>query len=246
MTSRNLCSTWLPDHLPGTGHDLGFDGTYLRDVLEHWAIDFDWRAAEERLNSFANRTATIDGTALHFVHERSPQPDAVPLLMPHGRPSSYVQMLDIIPMLTHPERDGTPFDVVAVSLPRYGFSEIPRQAGVTFPAIATLTHRLMTEALGYERYGIRASDLGFGVANANAVAHPDVVAGLHTSGTNPTLPTPLPEDLTGEERRFVTDAQQWNANEMAYLQVHANKPQTLGAALNDSPAGLAAWIGEKF
>ncbi len=236
----------LPDQLPGTGHELGFDGSYLRDILDYWANGFDWQTAQDRLNSFANYTADIDGMTLHFVHERSSDPDAVPLLMMHGWPSTYVQMLDIIPMLTHPEHGGTSFHVIAVSLPGYGFSDIPRLPGMNFSTIADLTHRLMTEVLAYERYGIRASDLGFGVANAIAVAHPDSVIGIHTSGTNPTLPSPLPPDLTEEEQRFVADARQWNANEMAYLQLQASKPQTLGVALNDSPAGLAAWVGEKF
>ncbi|WP_189082002.1 alpha/beta fold hydrolase [Mangrovihabitans endophyticus] len=236
----------LPDQLRGTRHSMGFDGAYLREILDYWADDFDWRVAEERLNRFANQTVRIAGTTLHFVHARSPHRQALPLLMLHGWPSSYVQMLDIIPMLTHPTSGRPSFDVIAVSLPGYGFSEIPKSPGMTFPAIADLLHRLMSEVLGYGRYGIRASDLGFGVANAIAAANPAVIVGIHASGTNPTLPAPLPDDLTEEERRFVADAQRWNANEMAYLQLQASKPQTLGAALNDSPAGLAAWIGEKF
>lgn len=221
------------------------DTVYLKDIVDAWAA-FDWRAAEARLNQVPQFTVTIDGQLIHFVHVRSGQEDAVPLLLLHGWPSSFVQMLDILPLLTNsPKGEGPAFDVVMPSLPGYGFSGIPERPGMSVGAMAPLLHRLMTEALGYPRYGIRSSDLGAGVAAALALAHPEAVIGSHTGGTYPYLPPELPADLSDAEQTFVADAQAWIGSEMAYYQLQSIKPQTIAAALTDSPTGLAAWIGEK-
>jgi pimeloyl-ACP methyl ester carboxylesterase len=158
-----------------------------------------------------------------------------------------VQFEAIIPLLTDPAAHGLPgpaFDVVAPSLVGYGFSDPARRPGMSVAAMAPVMHRLMTEVLGYERYGIRSSDLGAGVAAQMALRFPDAVIGSHTGGTNPFL-FAVPDDLTEEERAFVKAAQAWGQGEMAYAQEHSTKPQTLAVALNDSPAGLLSWIVEK-
>lgn len=236
----------LPDQIDGTGWQYGTDTAYLRELLSYWATDFDWAAQQKHLNTFDHFIAEVDGLKLHFVHARSKHAAAIPLLMLHGWPSSFVQMLDIIPKLTDPP-DGAPaFDVVAVSLPGYGFSEIPRKPGMSPAAMAPYMHKLMTGVLGYPRYGMRSSDLGAGVAGTMALQYPGAIVGSHTGGTNPWLQGDIPKNLTPAEQKFVTDAQSWMQQEMAYAQLHASKPQTLAAALNDSPAGLAAWIVEKF
>lgn len=240
-----LSATRLPTPITGAGHAYGFDITYLSEILTYWETEYDWAAEQDRLNSFDHFTSEIDGLTVHFVHARSDRADAIPLMLLHGWPSSFVQMLDIIPMLTDPD-DGQAFHVVVPSLPGYGFSQSPTEPGMSVAAIAPIMHALMTDELGYERYGLRSSDLGAGVATAMAVNVPEAVIGSHTGGTNPFLPPDLPTDLTPEEEQHVADAQAWAATEMAYLQVHATRPDTLGVALNDSPAGLAAWIGEKF
>ncbi|MEO1551258.1 MAG: epoxide hydrolase family protein [Pseudomonadota bacterium] len=237
--------TRLPDAIDGAGWDYGTDADALADLINYWRTDFDWRAAETRLNAFDHFTAEIDGTTLHFIHAPSSRDDAIPLLMLHGWPSSFVQMLDIIPLLTEPE-SGPAFHVVVPSLPGYGFSEIPSERGMSPAAMAPLMHDLMTAALGYERYGIRSSDLGAGVAGSMALAYPDAIIGSHTGGTNPYLQQPLPENLTEEEQTFVQNAQMWTFAEMAYAFLHSSKPQTVAYALNDSPAGLASWFLEKF
>jgi pimeloyl-ACP methyl ester carboxylesterase len=187
----------------------------------------------------------VDDARLHFIHQRSSREDALPLLLLHGWPSSFVQMLDIVPLLTEPE-SGQAFHVIIPSLPGFGFSDIPTQPGMSPAAMAPIVHRLMSDALGYERYGLRSSDLGAGVAAAMVLAYPDAIIGSHTGGTNPYLQQPLPDDLSEEEQVFVQNAQTWTFTEMAYAFLHSSKPQTLAYALNDSPAGLASWILEKF
>ncbi len=243
--SARLAATRLPDALPGAGWEYGTDADALADLIGYWKDGFDWRAQEARLNGFDHFKADIDGMQIHFVHAPSPRADAMPLMLLHGWPSSFVQMLDILPLLTEPA-DGPAFHVVVPSLPGYGFSDIPTAPGMSPAAMAPLMHRLMTEALGYDRYGLRSSDLGAGVAAAMALAYPEAVIGSHTGGTNPYLQHPLPEDLSAEEQAFVQAAQDWQFTEMAYAFLHASKPQTLAFALNDSPAGLASWMLEKF
>lgn len=240
-----LENTRLPGAVEGAGWTYGTNPDALADLIEYWRTDFDWRGAEARLNAYEHFAADVDGTTLHFIHAPSTRDDAVPLLMLHGWPSSFVQMLDIIPLLNDPE-DGQAFHVVVPSLPGYGFSEIPTDPGMSPAAMAPLMHRLMTEGLGYDRYGIRSSDLGAGVASSMALAFPDAIIGSHTGGTNPYLQQPLPGDLSEEEQTFVQNAQNWTFTEMAYAFLHSSKPQTISYALNDSPAGLASWFLEKF
>lgn len=183
-----------------------------------------------------------------FIHDRAERRDgreAIPLLLLHGWPGSFVQMLSLLPLLTDLDGSDAPaFDVVVPSLPGYGFSAIPDTRGMSAPRMAPLMHALMTEVLGYERYGLRSSDLGAGVASRIAADHGPSIIGTHTGGTNPYL-GPVPDDLGPQEKAFVKAAQAWSQSEMAYAQEHSSKPQTLAYALNDSPAGLAAWIVEK-
>ncbi len=244
-----LDRTRWPDTIDDAGWDYGTSVSYLRDIVGYWRDGFDWRAQEARLNSFANFSATIDGQTLHFIHERGTGPNPVPLLLLHGWPSSIVQMLQIIPMLTNPVshggRDVDSFDVVAASLPGFGFSGQPQQRGMDVARMAELFHTLMKHELGYERFALRGTDLGAGVTDQLALAHPESVVGVHTGGTNPWVQS-IPDDLSPAEQEFVANAQRWSQEEMAYAMLHATRPQTLSFALNDSPAGLAAWILEKF
>ena len=245
-----LKNTRWPDELDGAGWDYGTNLAFLQEIVAYWAGDFDWRAQERRLNGFANFRAEVDGVGIHFIHERGTGPAPVPLLMLHGWPSSFVQMLDILPLLTDPASHGgdassPSFDVVVASLPGYGFSDRPTTPGMSAARIAPLMHTLMTDVLGYDRYGLRGSDLGAGVTAQIALANPERVIGHHTGGTNPWVQD-VPDDLTGEERAYVDNVRQWSQAEMAYAMEHASKPQTLAYGLNDSPAGMASWILEKF
>jgi pimeloyl-ACP methyl ester carboxylesterase len=241
--AARLAATRFPDQIAGSGWDYGTDTSYVRGLVEHWRAAFDWRAQEKRLNGFPQFTAPVGGSVIHFVHLRSRLPDAIPLLLLHGWPSTFAQMLKLAPLLVG---GGAPaFHVVAPSLIGYGFSSIPREPGMSVAAMAPLLDRLMREVLGYERYGIRAGDLGAGIARQIALGRPEAVIGLHSGGTNPWIGQ-VPGDLSPAEKAFVANAEAWNRDEMAYAMLHATRPQTLAHALNDSPAGLAAWIIEKL
>ncbi|WP_298918565.1 epoxide hydrolase family protein [uncultured Algimonas sp.] len=238
-----LSQTRFPDTVAGAGWDYGTKTDYLETLIDYWRNGYDWEAEQDRLNGFDHFKARVDGLDVHFVHATSSRDDAIPLLLLHGWPSSFVQMLDLIPQLT----EGEPaFHVVAASLPGFGFSDRPSEPGMSPAAMAPMMHALMHDVLGYERYGMRSSDLGAGVASAMALSHPEAVIGSHTGGTNPYLQGEIPTDLSEAEAEFVANAQNWMQTEMAYAQLHASKPQTLAVALNDSPAGLASWIVEKF
>jgi pimeloyl-ACP methyl ester carboxylesterase len=240
---QRLSLTRFPDAIVGVGWDYGTNADYLRELVEHWNLRFDWAGVEARLNRFHHFRADVGGLGIHFVHETSESPDAVPLLLLHGWPSSFIQMTRIIPLLTDTSSPGA-FHVVVPSLPGYGFSDKPTERGMSVGKVGEILHELMV-GLGYERYAIRATDLGAGAATQMAINHPDAVVAVHSSGTNPFLMN-VPTDLTPAEETFVASAQQWMQTEMAYAQVHSSKPQTVAAALNDSPAGLASWIIEKF
>ncbi len=242
---ERLRRTRWPDAVEGAGWDYGMDTATLRSYVQTWVDEFDWAAQEQRLKTFPHVRVEVDGLGVHAVHATADGADgdgtAMPLVMLHGWPSSFVQMLPIIPLLTAGDE---PFDVVALSLPGYGFSDRPGARGMDVTRIADLVVNVMAE-LGYDRFAARGSDLGAGVLQQLALNHPDRLIALHLSGTNPYLGW-IPDDLSQAEQEFVKAAQQWNQTEMAYAQEQSSKPQTLAHALNDSPAGLAAWILEKF
>ena len=243
LEARLRLTRW-PDRIAGAGRDYGIDTDMLRPLVEHWAEGFDWRATERALNALPQFTARVGGETIHFLHLRSDAPRRIPLLLLHGWPSSFLQMTDLAPLLATP-RDGVGFDVVVPSLPGFGLSPQPAARGMSVARIAGLMATLMTDVLGYGRFAGRGSDLGAGVLQQMALQSPDRLIGLHLSGTNPYVGQ-VPDDLTPEEETFVQRAQGWMQSEMAYAMLHASKPDTVAVALNDSPAGLAAWILEKF
>jgi pimeloyl-ACP methyl ester carboxylesterase len=242
-----LSRTRWPDQLPGTDWTYGADTAYLRELVDYWQRGYDWRAEERRLNRFEHYRASIDGTRIHFVHAKSRNPNAIPVLLLHGWPSSFVQMLDVIPLLTDPaahDMPGAPsFHVVAASLPGFGFSDIPRRPGVGFATSAELMAKLMHDALGYERYGVRGSDLGGVIVRQMALLHPEQILGVHLTGIIGAAGGQPP--YTAAEQKFI-DAAAAIEPEIAYARLQMSKPQTLAHSLNDSPVGLAAWIVEKF
>jgi pimeloyl-ACP methyl ester carboxylesterase len=243
---ERLARTRWPDQLPGTGWDYGADTAYIRDLAAYWQDGFDWRAQEARLNGFEHYRARVDGLRVHFVHARSSDPDAVPVLLLHGWPSSFVQMLDVIPLLTEPGDHGLPgpsFHVVAASLPGFGFSDVPNRTLFGFASSARLMAGLMHDVLGYERYGVRGSDLGGVIVRQMALMYPEQVIGVHLTGIIGAAGASPP--YTAAEQAFI-DASAAIEGEIAYARLQMSKPQTLAHALQDSPVGLAAWIVEKF
>lgn len=241
--------TRWPDPSPAPPWEQGTDLDYLRGLLAHWADGFDWRAQERELNHWSHFRAAIEGIRIHFVHERARHGPGIPLILTHGWPSTFIELLPLIPLLTDPTAhgiDGPAFDLVLPSLPGYGFSERPAHTGVTYRFVAALWHRLM-RGLGYERYAAGGGDFGSGVATFMALDDPQPLIGLHL--TNFELTPYLgrgSRPLSEAEQEYLERAKRWGQTEGGYTAMQSTKPQTLGYALNDSPAGLAAWILEKW
>lgn len=241
-----LRRTRWPDQIAGSGWSYGADTAELRALCDYWANGFDWREREALLNAHRHAMVDVDGFRLHVLRRPAGEGPAVPLLILHGWPSSFVQMLPLLDELPAAEaRHGVRFEVVVASLPGYGFSQIPGEAGMNMARAGRLMVALM-KALGHDRFALRASDVGAAIARQIALASPQALIGLHLSGTNPFLPPRLPDDLDEDEKAFVEAARSWAVSEGGYAHMHTTRPQTLAHALNDSPAGLAAWIVEKF
>ena len=246
---RRIRSTRWPDQVPGIGWDQGTDLGYLRSLLGYWAEGFDWRAREHTLNAFHHFLVELDGIRIHLVHERAKTGNGLPLVLTHGWPSAFTEMLPLVPLLTDPSAhgiDGPAFDVVIPSLPGYGFSQRPARTGVTYRVTARMWHRLMHE-IGYQRYGAYGTDFGSGVAAYMALEDPEAMIGIHLSNfdVGPEL-VPSSSPWTPKELDFLEQQRRWGEVELGYSAIQSTKPQSLGYGLNDSPAGLAAWILEKW
>lgn len=241
-----------PDEIRGAGWEYGMRGAFLADLLEHWRDRFDWRAQEDGINALPSFRAEVDGFGVHYLHARGVGPDPFPLIVTHGWPGSFLEMMEILPLLADPgSHGGDPadaFDVVVPSLPGYGYSDRPSERGMHPRRIAELWGRLM-EGLGYARYGAQGGDWGAHVSTRLAMLHPDRVAGLHLNyipGSYRPHLGPGDPPLSPAEIEFERGREAWVERDGAYGKVQATRPQTLAWALNDSPAGLAAWIVEKF
>ena len=245
---NRLALTRLPDQIDGTGWEYGIPEDYLRDLVEYWRDTYDWRAQEERLNELAHFRTWIDGQSIHFIHARSAHADAFPVLLMHGWPGSVVEFLDVIPRLTDPEaHDGSAadaFHVIAPSLPGYGFSEPTRTRGWGPSRVAAAFTELM-DRLGYTRYGAQGGDWGAQVATRIGALDPQHCVGIHLNMPLADRPDE-PEPLSDAEQADLAVIAHFRREESGYAQEQGTKPQTLGVALNDSPAGLLAWIVEKF
>ena len=246
---ERIRNTRLPDRAPGTAWEQGTDREYLRQLLAYWANEFDWPAQERKLNAVNQFRAELDGVYIHFVHERAKHGHGIPLILTHGWPSTFVELLPLIPFLTDPEAHGIhgpAFDVVIPSLPGYGFSERPARMGVNYQYVAGLWHRLM-RGLGYERYGAQGGDFGAGVTTFMALSDPDSMVGVHLSNLEIAPYTgPGSRSLSAAEKSYRERNEEFWQAESGYKIIQSTKPQTLGYGLNDSPAGLAAWILEKW
>lgn len=238
--------TYQPE---GSDWDAGTDLNYLKDLVDYWRNSYDWRAQEGILNQFAHFKADIGETAVHFVHERGKGPDPFPLILTHGYPDSFYRFAKIIPMLTDPEAYGgraeDAFDIVAPDLPGYGFSDKPAKSGMLF-RVNDLWAHLMTATLGYKRFGAHGGDWGSTVTEQLARSHSDSVVAIHLTDVPFGHLFQKPNDLSSAEKSFFAKADEWQRKEGAYAMIQSTKPQSLAHGLNDSPAGLAAWIVEKF
>lgn len=246
-----LANARLPAQIPGTGWEYGTNATYLKELVDYWQNDFDWRAQEAELNKFAQFKTNIDGLPIHFIHVRAANPDAMPLLITHGWPGSFVEFRKIIGPLTHPELYGgnaeDAFHVVIPSLPGFGFSGEPQERGYNPERMAHVLAALM-QRLGYEHYGAQGGDWGAIINRVHAARYPERMIGLHSNFVlaNPPEDPAVRAAVPAAETAARDTRAAFMANEVGYQQIQGTKPQSLGVALNDSPAGLAAWIVEKF
>jgi epoxide hydrolase len=248
---ERLARTRFPGELKGGGWEYGTNLQYLKELVAYWKDRYDWRAQERKLNALPQFTTVIDGLRVHFVHQRSTNPKALPIVITHGWPGSFVEFADVIGPLANPAQHGgraeDAFHVVAVSIPGYGFSEAPAEAGYSPERMAGVIAKLMAR-LGYTRYGAQGGDWGAIISRLIALNDASHVAGLHLNMcTAPAPPGPDPNaGVPPEELARMQAKQAYMVNERGYSQIQGTRPQTLGYGLNDSPAGLAAWIVEKL
>jgi pimeloyl-ACP methyl ester carboxylesterase len=252
---RRLATTRWPDELPGVGWSRGMPLGDVRELGEYWASGFDWRAQEAKLNGLPQFTTSVDGQPIHFIHARSPEPNALPLIISHGYPGSIVEFAEIIGPLTDPRQYGgdpaDAFDVVAPSLPGFGFSVPVTEPGWAVTRMATAFAELMRR-LGYERYGAQGGDVGAGVSGSLATVDPDHVVGVHVNSDPMAVAwvvdnMPIDRDKLSAANRGRLDEVMAIAGEgKGYIQLQSTRPQTIAYALTDSPAFQLAWIAEKF
>jgi pimeloyl-ACP methyl ester carboxylesterase len=247
--------TRWPDELPGVGWSRGVPLDYLKRLAEYWRSSYDWRANEARLNEFPQFTTSLDEQTFHFIHARSPEPNALPLLLSHGWPGSIVEFEKIIGPLTDPRRYGgdpaDAFHVVAPSIPGFAFSTPLHQAGWNYQRIAQAFGELMLR-LGYERYGAQGGDFGALISPQLGRIAPEHVVGVHVNAASVGfIPFgPVPDDVmatfTDVEKARLAKLANFTTEEWGYNVLQSTRPQTLAYALTDSPVGQLAWIAEKF
>ncbi|MEU4378436.1 epoxide hydrolase family protein [Micromonospora echinofusca] len=248
---RRLAATRWPDELPGVGWERGVPLGYLRELAEYWRTEYDWRAAEARLNRYPQFRTDLDGAPVHFLHVRSPEPEAMPLLITHGWPGSVAEFLDVIGPLSDPAAHGgdprDAFHLVIPSLPGYGFSRPLPGPGWDVPRIARAWGELMSR-LGYERFAAQGGDAGSVISLALGALFPDRLIGAHLNMLM-TFPGADPAelaDLDETDTRRLALLGRFDTELSGYMRVQQTRPQTLAYALTDSPVGQLAWIVEKF
>ncbi len=245
---NRLAQTRLPP-----SHEEGWeDGTnpaYLHELIAYWQNGFDWRERERMLNEFTQFRGEVGGTVMHLIQEKGRGPAPMPIILAHGWPDSFYRFHKLIPMLTDPAAHGgdpaDAFDVVVPSLPGYGFSERGGPEGDAF-GFGTLFHKVMTQELGYQRYAAHGGDVGSSVCEQLARSHPDSVIGIHLTDVPPAHTMNPPKDMATAEKKYLEQVQKFQKDGGGYMHIQGTKPWTPAAGLNDSPAGLAAWIVEKF
>lgn len=249
---QRLARTRLPGTLQGQGWSEGMDLDVLSDLLGYWATGFDWSAQQAQLNQLPHYQTTLGEQRIHFIHQPGTGPAPLPLVLSHGWPGSFLEMQRIIPLLADPASHGgdpaDAFHVVVPSLPGYTLSPAPTCKGTGPYEIAGLWRALMA-GLGYARFGAQGGDIGAAVSTWLGVRFPDALAGIHLNYVPGAYRPPLGDGeppLTAGEQAFLDRSAAFAASEGAYAQLHRTKPQTLAVGLNDSPAGLAAWMAEKF
>jgi pimeloyl-ACP methyl ester carboxylesterase len=248
---HRLAHTRWPDEIPGTAWEYGISLEFLQDICRYWKDEFDWKSQIDQLSQLHHFRFTSGTWGIHLIHERGKGPSPLPLILTHGWPGSFLEMLRILPLLTDPASYGADpadaFDVVIPSLPGFGFSDRPTERGVNTLAIADCWAELMSE-LGYPHFVAQGGDLGAAVTTLLGLRHPHQVLAIHVNyipGSYRPWISP-DEPFAPEEQAFLSDAAAWYEHSGAYAHIQRTHPQTAAVGINDSPAGLAAWILEKF
>ena len=244
-----LKHTRWPDELNNSGWEYGTNLAYLKELTQYWQQDYDWRENERRLNEWPHYKVTIDGQEIHFIHVKSNAPNALPIILTHGWPDSFLRFEKLIPMLTKPEAFGgdasDAFNVVIPSLPGFAFSAAPDSPGSLFN-IHNLWAKLMTDVLGYDKFVAHGGDWGSIITEHLARSHSRHVVGIHLTDVSFMHTFQKPKDLSEAEKKYFEEIEQYQMTENAYAMIQGTRPHTLAAGLSDSPVGLAAWILEKF
>lgn len=251
LRARIAATRW-PDEIPGQGWSRGAPLDYVRELAEYWRTTYDWRAAEARLNLFPQFITEIDGTDVHFLHVRSPEPGALPMILTHGWPGSVAEFLDVIGPLTDPAGHGgqpsDAFHLVIPSLPGFGFSGPTGQAGWDTGRVARAWKELM-RSLGYDRYLVQGGDWGSPISLRLGLADPEHVAGVHVNMLVTFPPQDDPAAMSGlgsQDLARLQFALEFQQDGMGWIKIQSTRPQTLAYALTDSPVGQLAWIAEKY
>jgi pimeloyl-ACP methyl ester carboxylesterase len=250
LRSRLAASRW-PTAIPGSGWAMGMDAAYLHWLIDEWLNHFDWRAVEAGLNNYPQFMADIGPTPIHFVHLHGTGPSPVPIILTHGWPSTYAELLKLGEALANPSGYGqagaASFDVLIPSLPGYGFSPAPKALGNNVFTIADQWAALMA-SLGHQKFIAHGGDIGAGVSTALGLKHRDRVAGVHLNYIPGSYQPFLERStvLSPEEIQWQAQRAAWTDAEGGYAHVQGTKPDVLAPALNDSPIGLAAWIVDKY
>jgi len=247
---ERLGRTRFPDQAPGPAWEYGSHVAWMQKLVEYWRNDFDWRAQEARLNAFPQYKVRLHEIDVHFLHVEGKGPAPLPLLLSHGWPGSVFEFLELIPMLTDPGQFGgdpaDAFTVMAPSLPGYGLSFSPGQPRFGVEEIADCFASLMTDVLGYKRFGAQGGDWGSFITSRLAYAYADRLSGIHLNMMPLRRDPKMVTDPTPEEQKYLEELTAWLKEGTGYQWIQGTRPQTLAFALTDSPTGLAAWIIEKF
>jgi microsomal epoxide hydrolase len=252
LKERLQRTRWPENKIAEADWSTGVDVSYLKTLARYWLEQYDWRAQEKMLNRFAHFCAKVDDLRIHFIHERGRGPSPIPLVLTHGWPDSFARMLKVIPLLTDPAAHGgdpqDSFDVIVPSLPGYGFSEKPKKVGTT-ARVAEYWAKLLTDELAYPRFGAAGGDLGSAVTQELAQQYPDRLIGIHLTDVpyqNWVFFAGDRSKLSVKEREYFKSGEDWSNRDGAYAAVQSTKPQMAACGLNDSPAGLAAWLVSQF
>ncbi|HKW49499.1 MAG TPA: epoxide hydrolase [Gemmatimonadaceae bacterium] len=248
LQERLARTRWITELADG-GWEHGLSVPYMRELVDYWRHGFDWRAQEAAINRFAQFTTQLDGRRIHFIHERGRGANPLPIILTHGFPDSFLRFTKLIPLLTDPASDGgdpdDSFDVVAPSLPGFAFSEPSTKDGILFH-IGDYWHELMTEVLGYAKFAAHGGDWGSFITEVMARDHGPSVVGIHLTDVPFYHTFQKASDTTKDEQKFLATIGKFAQTDGAYALVQGTQPQALALGLNDSPAGLAGWIIEKF